>query len=234
MKKEILILAIATLLTQNVFSQDSLATTASSKESTSAFNFGFGAILATNTSIGNVQGINLKVNKIRNEKHMIGLSADIGRMYETGHDEAHTIGAARFYDLTGIYANLFVTAGYYFLGNPVDSKAGLYGKLGVGAVWYQTTQASTFMGYPEVWTNEYTSFNVSAQLCLGGDVKLGKGRLFAEIVSIPSLYEQVSHKGSVSDSSIPDYPSTNERKSNISNNDFAQQLGCRVGYVLIF
>lgn len=233
MKKTILTLAVSALLSQLVIAQESKSTPAIREEKTPSFNLGFGAILARNSqTFGRIEGFNLKANKILSEKRMLGISTDIGRIF---YPEYRYLGTS----LRSVYTNFFATATYYFLGDATKSKVGMYGKFGLGTVWYKETNTYTRPPdnyYPDthLYTLKISTLNFSAQLCIGSDVRLGKGgRLFAEIVSMPSLFESRSAEGASYPSEVG-YPYAWKEYSNISNNNFSQQFGLRFGFLINF
>ncbi len=230
MKKEILTLAAASLLAQAALAQEGKTITAGGEEKIPAFNIGIGAILAFARD-GDVQGFSICANKIRTKKLLLGISSDIGRIYFEGW-KGNNYGAAVIGNTNGFYTNIFANASSYFMGNAVNSRAGLYGKLGLGATGYKTKQTVTFVGLPEENTYEATSLNFSAQLCIGGDVKLGRGRLFTEIVATPVIFGNYSYKASSSTSEVG-YPYTWTQNPNITNG-LEGEFGLRCGYVINF
>jgi len=237
MKKKILTLAASAMLAQASLAQsaqESKKITATGEESLPIYTIGIGGILASNTqNDGNLQGISMSINKVCTKKFLIGLNTDIGRLYEKGWNSSSVEGSAVYNNLNGIYTNLFASVAYYVVGT-TQSKAAMYGRFGLGAVVYRTRQSLSFVGSLETITDERTSLNLSAQLCIGGDLKLGKGKLFVEIVSLPSLFEQGTFKETNPDTFILGAPFTRKSNANIGNNDYAQQFGMRIGYVLHF
>lgn len=230
MKKKILTLAVSALLSQLAIAQESKTISAIREEKTPSLNVGFGAILARNSqTFGRIEGFNLTANKILSEKRMLGISTDIGRIFYPEYSG----------NLRGVYTNFFATTTYYFLGDATKSKAGMYGKFGLGTVWYKEQRTYTIPPdnyYPDthIHTLKISTLNFSAQLCIGSDVRLGKGgRLFAEIVSMPSLFESRSAEGASYPSEVG-YPYAWKEYSNISNNNFSQQFGLRFGFRINF
>ncbi len=226
MKKNILTLAALAMLTQASSAQSTEESkSAKAKETTPSFNVGAGTFLAINTQADrNIQGGNIKANKVKNVKTLYGLSADIARIYKNGWNSGSDKGNAVYQKSKGLYLNFFANATYYFLGN-VNSNLGMYGKFGLGIVRYKTTQTMFFVGIPGEHNYILGSFNFSAQLCIGSEIKLGKGKLFAEVVSLPSIYEMRSI-------TLPESTEAGNgtlTRNNISNNNYAQQLGFRVG-----
>lgn len=234
MEKKILTLAVSALLSQLAIAQESKTTPAIHEEIAPSFNFGIGAIWTRNTQdyYGVLKGFNFKANKILSEKRMLGISMDIGRYSSFEYSD--------FKDFaSGVYTNFFATATYYFFGDATKSKVSMYGQCGFGTVYYNeqntyTVPPNYYYPYPQTRTLKVSTLNFSAQLCIGSDVRLGKrGKLFAEIVSMPSLFESRSGEGSVTPS-VVGYPYSWKEYSNISNNNFTQQLGLRFGFIKNF
>jgi len=172
-------------------------------------------------------GINFSANRIVKKKFLLGISADIGSIQKGGYT-TWAFGDVEVSKSTGTYANIFVTTTGYIFGNSITSKAGLYIRFGLGIVWDKVKYTLTHEQYHIIDNVEDTYFNFSAQLCLGGDVKLGLGRLFVEIVSMPVIAGTLTEKetiGSVTD--------TYKYKTNITQ-DYSGEFGGRIGYLINF
>ncbi len=234
MKKEIVILAASALLTQIAFAQESKTVNTVTEEKTSTITIGAGAVLAS-SDWGNLKGFAINANKICTKKLSLGISTDMGKLHVRGSSAGSFDGAIQFNPINGIYANFFAAANYYFLGDAAKSKAGMYGKLGLGAVKYNAMRTIAFAGYSGIQTIDVSSFNISAQLCFGGDVKIGKGRLFAETFFNPVLIGSISYKGSAA-ANVPFQPDSYTSKTNIfkgTNGSFGD-IGLRLGYAVNF
>ena len=103
-------------------------------KSTSCCNIGVGGFIGNSTS-GNsstIYGFSLQGNNIFKENILLGLCTDVGSMFEKGYNSGSGIdtGNVIHSDITGTYLNFFAAATYYFLGNAIKSKAGLFGVYG--------------------------------------------------------------------------------------------------------
>jgi len=235
MKKSLLTLLVSAALTQAANAQESKMVQPLLEEEIPNYTIGAGVIMATTSNSGNLQGINVNMNKVRNKKLLFGLSSDIGRVYQKGFASGTHEGAAVHGNISGVYTNVFVNTSYYFWGNASKNKAGLYGKLGLGTVWYRTHKNISTVGWQVSENYQKTSANFSAELCMGGSLKLGNGKLFVEIVSLTSLVEKNSLSATQSEGGTdPSYPFTRVENTTILNNNFSGQHGLRLGYAINF
>ncbi len=191
MKKEILTLAASALLTQLTFAQETGNTiTAANEEKLPTYTISVGAIFTLPTLAESpAYGFSWNANKIQTKKLTLGISNDIGCLYQEGW-KSYNYGNAQHGNLTGVYVNFFANASYYFLGNATQSKSGMYGKFGIGAGFVTAKQTTSYVGFPGSEKYENSSLHFSTQFCIGGDVKLGKGKLFTEIAFMPYLIEK--------------------------------------------
>lgn len=231
MKKKVVTLATSALLMQFVYAQENQTIIAKGEEIVPAHTIGIGAFLL-GTENGMAQGINMRVNKIQTKKFALGISADIGRIYRKGWNGGNETGNVVRSDLKGIYTGVFATASYYFLGSTI-SKAGLYGRVGLGGVWYKTELSEHFIGYSSTYTYKSNDLSLSVPLCLGSDIKLKKGKLFAEIDLMAAIIGEYSYEGTSSVPSEPGYPLSRVENYNLSSGGL-RSIGIHVGYNINF
>jgi hypothetical protein len=198
------------------------------------FNGGLGVIIASSSTRydkfldgSTVYGVNIGVNKIVKKIILIGINSDIGSIQKKGYT-FWAFGDAYNSKSTGIYTNIFANVSCFFLGNSVNSKGGMYFKFGLGLVWYKSKYTITHKGFHIIDDVEDSYLNFSGQLCLGGDVKLGPGRLFVEIASIPVITGTLTEKETIK-------YSTESTKHNTDITDkYSGEFGGRIGYRINF
>jgi hypothetical protein len=239
MKKAILTLMMPSLLAQTTSAQVSSLDSIKSGENKSKYALSISVLFADNTQrTGNFYGAGMKIERALGKQVLIGLSSDMGGIYQRGDRAPYTNlqGSANYADSRGFHSNIFITSSYFFGGNAFSEKSGMYFKLGIGSVYYQLWQREyyTIAGNPTQIKYQINSTNISAQLGIGAEIKLEKGgKLFIEAISMPSLFE--SYRVNTLEYGGPtEWPGTKYGNSTIKTNSYAQQFGIRFGYKINF
>lgn len=237
MKKQILTLVMSAMLAQTGIAQEK-PNGSQTENPTPKVTINVGVLAAGNTQRGgNFYGLYFNVNRVIRPKFTLGLSSDIGGIYQKGYSNPYNLLVrSSTGDIKGFHNNIFITTSYYFIGNSDFASKGAYFKLGIGSLQYQTHQTESNYIYGTRYDASYivTSFNISAQLCLGFEAKLEKrGKLFVEAMSMPSLNE--SYFIATKKFTGPgEWPNTKHKSSDITKNSYAQQFGLRIGYKMSF
>ncbi len=138
----------------------------------------------------------IKFDYLKNQKLSFGvrshITSNIWENYTQPIDNTPGSGApgytATFHP--GHVINVFLTSTYFLLGNNFSSKAGVYLSAGLG---YQDWTMSETVIYTDPLYDHNSDFSYrtfSGMICLGGNYKLGPGKLFLDIPLGADLYER--------------------------------------------
>ena len=179
------------LLTQISFAQESKTNTDASGK-----KLILGAGLSS-YSVGGGIGGNLKFDYLLNNKLSIGLNS----MLSTNVWEDHTYypwfsgdGVLKVDYHTGNAFAVMATSTFYIFGhNNYESKGGMYASLGLGCAGWKVSETVTSLA--SVGDSVYYKYDsdfgrkdFSCMIGIGGDRKLGPGRLYIELVNAFGIY----------------------------------------------
>jgi hypothetical protein len=193
MRKIILTISASIMLTQIALAQDA-KTIGSSTASNKRFALSLGITAAIGLPDGG-NGGHLKLDYLIKPKLGLGIKIIGGGL----HYDQSTHYDATFYepDLTVTYKsslNLIsdLTVTYYILGNYTESKGGLYADLGVGYHLIKSNLNDDYTGSPTI-TETIAINGLGAHLSLGGSYKIGRGKIYLELMSGSVLYGTYSY-----------------------------------------
>ena len=232
MKNRALIMAASALFTQASLAQDVQVNAKSNNEEiVPTHTLDVGLVVATD-----VWGLAARYNKVLTKKWLVGVNTDIGGIYVPHKPNNDSVYSDPY---KGVSGSLFATTTYYFCGNVTTDKWGFYGRFGLGvyagkggqSYHYVVPQYTYPNGSPQgVYSGSlpittvynYSEKGVAAQICIGTDFKVAKGKAFVDLTSNAVAYDIY----------------TSDIKSTDPNSTFKstytawgmQNLGLRIGY----
>ena len=139
-------------------------------------------------------GGNLKFNYLKSEKLSFGLSSFL-TTYKTNPNSDENLYMRHGMDRRPLGHLFGVQLGgtCYFLGNNSESKSGLYGTLGFdfSQSLYSDTKTMQNANIPIYYDEKHYTNSFSSLICLGVDIKVGRGRIYTEINILSPLYTTV-------------------------------------------
>jgi len=186
MKIRKIILATITILPLSLIAQQKNEKEISNKK----IAIGIG-LSANELNIGGMGG-NLKIDYLTNKKINWGIKSILtGTKTKNSFVAYDSVGEVSFIGQNdhGHNFNLSITSTIYLLGKNQGNGAGLYTTLGLGynhsKFVYNTTGYGGYM--EQSGKNIYKSNMITNIAALGGDCKVGKGRIFLEILGVFDL-----------------------------------------------
>jgi hypothetical protein len=156
----------------------------------------------------NNYGMNFKAIHLINDKLGVGINTVICENKWSDYNDNVYQDKSK----SGVYLVSDFIVSYYFIGDQIKSKGGLFCDVGFG---YQLDKNKTSRQYhnsPSFEIN-YKSTGLGLNLNLGGSYKLGKGRLYSEIMMggiILGKYEDIAYYPS-NYPLLKDYPNQSEK-----------------------
>lgn len=135
-------------------------------------------------------GLNFKFDFLQNKKLGFGIKTIINTYRFKNYNGTSFSTKSK----PGAFLNTMATATYYLLGNYYQSKAGLYLTLGIGGGITQSVTNYEYAASNENFTHKDTEYGIVSIGGIGADVKIGKGKLFLELMATPNIYTTISRK----------------------------------------
>ena len=180
------------LLLFAIFTLNTLLNAQDSGVSSSGKKLRIGAGLSTNLY---AHGLNFKGDYILNDKLSIGLNTFINSY--PGEEDLSDLSYSSKSD-AGKKFNISAGASYYLKGtNSNENNLGLYAGLGLG-YFTDRQQINVFKNLPITdksyynYTKSYNYNYLASTVSLGGDYKIGKGKLFIEIPIVVGILSKNS------------------------------------------
>lgn len=181
MKKNILALAVSSLLTQISIAQESKTTSVTPKKY--AITLG-----ASHSSLASGFGGNLKLDYLKNHKLGLGLkTVATANRFQNYNGISYQVTTA-----PGINFLSDLTLTYYLIGDYYDSKGGMYADFGLGYHFAKTNSTNQFTGNPSFKVNE-TEKGLGCHLSLGSSYKLGPGKIYIEALGQGLINGTIEH-----------------------------------------
>jgi len=187
MKKEILTLAATALLAQLTFAQVAEEIKTVTKHVPQKYALSIGATYSIPRQIG--YGGNFKLDYLKSDKLSFGLKTNL----MTCSYRAKAFYSEKY--APGLYLISDLTLTYYLIGNNHDSKFGMYAELGVGYQYQKVSSTRQFYGEPTVYKHTFTASGFGGHASLGANYKLGKGKIYFELIAGQVLYGKETSDG---------------------------------------
>ncbi len=177
------------IITSNLYSQTGLENSSPTKNKA----ISLGVFACAPPSYSGAFGGNIKLEYTKNKKLGLGI-----KLLASGNNSGHIINGYDYsFEKEKSFSYLLadLTATYYILGNYNESKGGLYSELGLGyhrgvsEVEYQN-----YWFYNGINTNSYNG--LGGHISIGGNRKLGPGKIYLELIAGTTLFGSVEENWS--------------------------------------
>jgi hypothetical protein len=188
MKKSLLTLLVSAALTQAASAQTRKADTLSSPKT---FSIGAGLCYS-----GEGAGAMVKADYLKTKKLSFGVRASVNSIKWDDYSLPGSTTPGNEYpgftanSKMGYHANAFLTSTYYLGKRGYSSKAGLYLSAGLGYESFSMSRTVTYTDNKFDHDRKSSWGVLSGLICLGGDYKLGPGKLFFDIPLGISIYSK--------------------------------------------